>query len=58
MELINLNDLISLFESSRKIIWVMVPSGKATDDTIANLNSILNDGDIVIDGEIQIIKNL
>jgi 6-phosphogluconate dehydrogenase len=28
----------------------MVPSGKATDDTIANLNSILNDGDIVIDG--------
>ena len=46
----NLNDLISLFESSRKIIWVMVPSGKATDDTIANLNSILNDGDIVIDG--------
>ena len=46
----NLNDLISLFESSRKIIWVMVPSGKATDDTIDNLNSILNDGDIVIDG--------
>ena len=46
----NLNNLISLFESSRKIIWVMVPSGKATDDTIANLNSILNDGDIVIDG--------
>ena len=46
----NLNDLISLFESSRKIIWVMVPSGRATDDTIANLNSILNDGDIVIDG--------
>ena len=46
----NLNDLISLFESSRKIIWVMVPSGKATDDTISNLNSILNDGDIVIDG--------
>lgn len=46
----NLNDLINLFESSRKIIWVMVPSGKATDETIENLNSILNDGDIIIDG--------
>lgn len=46
----NLNDLISLFESSRKIIWVMVPSGKATDETIENLNLILNGGDIIIDG--------
>ena len=46
----NLKDLISLFNSSRKIIWVMVPSGKATDDTITELNTLLDEGDVIIDG--------
>ena len=46
----NLKDLIGLFNSSRKIIWVMVPSGKATDDTITELNKLLNEGDVIIDG--------
>ena len=46
----NLKDLIGLFNSSRKIIWVMVPSGKATDDTITELNILLNEGDVIIDG--------
>ena len=46
----NLKDLIGLFNSSRKIIWVMVPSGKATDDTITELNTLLNEGDVIIDG--------
>mgnify|MGYP001293612345 FL=1 len=46
----NLKDLISLFNSSRKIIWVMVPSGKATNDTITELNTLLNEGDVIIDG--------
>ena len=46
----NLKDLISLFNFSRKIIWVMVPSGKATDDTITELNTLLNEGDVIIDG--------
>jgi len=46
----NLKDLIGLFNSSRKIIWVMVPSGKATNDTITELNTLLNEGDVIIDG--------
>ena len=46
----NLKDLIGLFNSSRKIIWVMVPSGKATDETVTNLNSLLKEGDVIIDG--------
>ena len=46
----NLKDLIRLFKTPKKIVWVMVPSGKATDDTINNLNSLLSKGDIVIDG--------
>ncbi|MBB2901374.1 6-phosphogluconate dehydrogenase [Kineococcus radiotolerans] len=35
---------------SPKIVWVMVPSGKITRDTVANLAPLLKDGDLVIDG--------
>src|SRR3974390_1559711 len=34
----------------RKAIWIMVPQGKPVDDTIAKLESLLNPGDILIDG--------
>jgi 6-phosphogluconate dehydrogenase len=33
-----------------KIVWVMVPSGDATRDTIRTLKGLLGEGDIVIDG--------
>lgn len=33
-----------------RIIWLMVPSGKATEDTVNSLAGILEDGDILIDG--------
>jgi 6-phosphogluconate dehydrogenase len=33
-----------------RIVWVMVPAGKATDDTIEHLSNLLGKGDIVIDG--------
>ena len=47
----NLNELIKLFSSgSKKIVWVMVPSGEATTKTLNDLSSIMNDGDIIIDG--------
>ncbi|NJC97167.1 MAG: decarboxylating 6-phosphogluconate dehydrogenase [Anaerolineae bacterium] len=36
--------------SSPRIVWVMVPAGKATDDTIEHLSNLLSKGDIVIDG--------
>ena len=36
--------------SPKRIIWLMVPAGKAVDDTIAVIKSLLNPGDIVIDG--------
>jgi 6-phosphogluconate dehydrogenase len=35
---------------SPKIVWVMVPAGDATEQTLAQLKSLLNEGDIVIDG--------
>jgi len=36
--------------SSPKIVWLMVPSGKPTDDTIDALLQLLGRGDIIIDG--------
>lgn len=33
-----------------RIVWVMVPAGKATDDTIDQLSNLLGEGDIIIDG--------
>jgi 6-phosphogluconate dehydrogenase len=33
-----------------KVVWVMVPSGDPTRQTITTLNELLGDGDIVIDG--------
>ncbi|MDF1559624.1 MAG: decarboxylating 6-phosphogluconate dehydrogenase [Bacteroidales bacterium] len=34
----------------RKIVWLMVPSGKPVDDSLAQLLDLLSDGDIIIDG--------
>ena len=36
--------------SAPRIVWVMVPSGGATEDTIATLGMTLSEGDIIIDG--------
>ena len=33
-----------------RIVWIMVPSGKPVDDTIAQLTSGLSKGDVIIDG--------
>lgn len=35
---------------SRKIVWVMVPAGRPTDDVLRELSCLLAKGDIVIDG--------
>jgi 6-phosphogluconate dehydrogenase len=45
----SLEDLVSKL-SGRKIVWLMVPSGKAVDDTINQLLGLLQSDDILIDG--------
>src|SRR5262249_55177428 len=35
---------------SPKVVWVMVPSGKITDDVIHQVADVLGEGDLVIDG--------
>jgi len=45
----SLEEVISKLNVPR-IVWVMVPAGKATDDTINQLSDLLGKGDIIIDG--------
>ncbi|MDT5109568.1 MAG: 6-phosphogluconate dehydrogenase [Mycobacterium sp.] len=35
---------------SPRVVWVMVPSGEVTDNTIVGLSAVLGSGDLVIDG--------
>jgi 6-phosphogluconate dehydrogenase len=45
----SLEDLVTQLETPRAV-WIMVPAGKITDDTIAALAELLSAGDTVIDG--------
>ena len=36
--------------STPRIVWVMVPAGKPTEETIEGLSGFLEEGDIIIDG--------
>lgn len=46
----SLGDLVGKLAASPKVVWIMVPSGKPTDDTIDELCGLLGKGDVVIDG--------
>lgn len=45
----SLADLAAALPAPR-VVWVMVPSGTITDQTITELAQVLGDGDLVIDG--------
>ncbi len=45
----SLAEAVSKLKSPR-IVWLMVPAGQVTDDTIQELSGLLSKGDIVIDG--------
>jgi 6-phosphogluconate dehydrogenase len=45
----SLKDLVEKLEAPRAI-WVMLPAGKITDDTVFALSDLLAGGDVVIDG--------
>jgi len=36
--------------SAPRVAWVMVPSGKPTEQTVQNLTEVLSSGDLIIDG--------
>ena len=45
----SLEDLISKLDAPRKV-WIMVPAGKPTEDTIDKLLGMFSEGDTIIDG--------
>jgi 6-phosphogluconate dehydrogenase len=45
-----LADLVSKLSGTPRAVWVMLPHGKITEDTIAALSGLLGKGDIIIDG--------
>jgi len=45
----SLADLVKKLDAPR-VVWVMVPSGAPTRDTVAKLATLLDPGDLVIDG--------
>jgi 6-phosphogluconate dehydrogenase len=44
-----LEEIMSLLKSPR-VVWLMIPAGKPTSDTIEALSKIQSEGDVVIDG--------
>ena len=52
----DLADIVAQLASPR-VIWIMVPAGKPTDDTIAALRPLLSKGDILIDGGNSMYKD-
>lgn len=45
----SLDDLVAALPSP-KVVWVMVPAGEATAQTVSDLKERLSEGDIVVDG--------
>jgi len=46
---VSLDDLVAKLDKPR-VVWVMLPSGEATEETVAYLGKKLDPGDVVIDG--------
>jgi 6-phosphogluconate dehydrogenase len=46
----SLPELVANLGEGRKAVWVMVPAGDVTEQTIDELAGLLSEGDIVIDG--------
>jgi 6-phosphogluconate dehydrogenase len=45
----SLEDLVSRLDAPRAV-WIMVPAGDPTEQTVARLGELLSEGDLVIDG--------
>ena len=45
----SLEDLVSKLQAPR-VVWVMVPSGAPTEDSLQKLSKLLSPGDVLIDG--------
>jgi 6-phosphogluconate dehydrogenase len=46
----SIEEMVQKLEASPRVVWLMVPSGQVTDDTINHVMTLLKPGDIIIDG--------
>lgn len=46
----SLSDLVAKLDGETKAVWVMVPAGKPTDETIDELAGLLGKGGVIVDG--------
>src|ERR1700753_2127172 len=46
----SLEALVSGLKETPRAVWVMLPAGKITEETVAKLSKLLTKGDIIIDG--------
>ncbi|MGZ3503410.1 MAG: phosphogluconate dehydrogenase (NAD(+)-dependent, decarboxylating) [Vulcanimicrobiaceae bacterium] len=46
----SIEELVAKLTESPKVVWIMVPAGKPTDDMIDALLQLMRSGDIIIDG--------
>jgi 6-phosphogluconate dehydrogenase len=52
----SLSDMVGQLSAPRTV-WIMVPSGKATEDTVNKLSELLDKGDTLIDGGNSMYKD-
>ena len=46
----SLDELVEQLSSSPRVVWVMVPAGDPTRETVRSLAELLGEGDLVVDG--------
>ncbi len=46
----SLKDLVGKLQGAPRAVWVMLPAGRITDETVTQLSDLLGKGDIIIDG--------
>jgi 6-phosphogluconate dehydrogenase len=46
----SIEEMVQKLEVNPKIVWLMVPAGQVTDETLHHVMSLLKPGDIIIDG--------
>ncbi len=52
----SIENLLQAF-TAKKVLWLMIPAGKAVDETLAKITPLLSRGDIIIDGGNSLFKD-